>query len=83
MKRGVVANLMAMVAASSMGSIGNNVAICADRDIEYHACPSIPRLPRMSQADFSRARAKAGHPKRHKNRANCARKAKLKRRRAA
>jgi hypothetical protein len=32
MKRGIVANLMAMVAASSMGSIGNNVAISADRD---------------------------------------------------
>jgi hypothetical protein len=82
MKRGTVANLMALVAAS-MGNIGDNVVISAGRDIEYRACSGTPRLPRMSPADFSRARSKAGHPKRHKNRATCAKKAKLKRRRAA
>jgi hypothetical protein len=76
MQRGMVA-IMAMVAASQMGKY-----ISANQDIEYQARSSISKLPRMSPLDFSRARAKAGHSKRHKNRANCARKAKLKRRRA-
>jgi hypothetical protein len=40
-------------------------------------------LPRMSLPDFRQARGKAGRPKRHKNPAKCATKAKLRRRRAA
>ena len=44
--------------------------------------PRYQRLPGMSPAQYFRNRAKAGRPKRHKNRANCARLAKVAKRKA-
>lgn len=81
MNRGLIAGMMAMVAASSFG--GNNVL-----EIKPTPYPDASwdkpmiKLPAMSPRDFARYRGKCGRTRKKKNLHHCARLAKVKRRRA-
>ena len=83
MKSGIVKAMIGMLAAG-MQTAGNNVHEIKASPYLYEPVRVTPiKRNGMSLSEFHNKRRACGHPKRHKNLANCARKAKLKRRRAA
>jgi hypothetical protein len=75
--------VMAGMLAAISASISNNKSMRLEASAADRIVPKRDKLPRMSPEAYFRAKAKAGHPRRHKNRLNCARMAKIKRRKAA
>jgi hypothetical protein len=73
-----IAGLMAAVANSI--HLNNNIRLEAPAAEKLVRVTPI-KMPGMSPATYFRARAKAGRPRRQKNRFHCARKAKVARRR--
>lgn len=82
MNRSLLSGLMGMIAAASLPTMSNALEIKTSPEMDYARATPL-KMPGMSPRDYFRNKAKSGHPRRKKNLLNCARKAKLKRRRAA
>jgi hypothetical protein len=80
-RRGII-GMMAAILAMGMQST-HSLRLEAPSAEKIVPKPRYVRLPSMSPVQYFRARAKAGRPMRHKNKAKCARNAKIARRRAA
>lgn len=74
---------MAMIAASALPSAGNVIEIKPNPWAEEMAKLTSVKMPGMSPRDYARYRKSCGRMKRKTNRLHLAKKAKIKRRRAA